>query len=111
MIDSFVFENEMRVLEARFRTKLRPEQKDLFFVAIRSALTNWELRKACDRIVDSDAIVFPSPDTVIKYAWNGDQRWDSGFRTILDQNYSKACGSNPVRSEVWTDDMDEWEEL
>lgn len=111
MIDILVFNNEVRVLEARFRTKLRQEQKDLFFVAIRSALTNCELRKACDRIVDSDAIVFPSPSDVIKSAWSGDHRLDAGFQSILDQNYSRARGYTPPKIEVWTDDTDEWEEI
>jgi hypothetical protein len=111
MIDISFFNNEMRVLEARFRTKLRKEQKDLFFVAIRSALTNWELRTACDRIVDSDAIVFPSPSDVIKSAWKGNHRIDSGFQSILDQNYSRACGYTPSKSEISIDDLDEWEEI
>lgn len=116
MITVSVFNQEMRVLEARFRGRLCQQQKELFFVAIRSALTDRELRIACDRIVDSDAIVFPSPNDVIRYAWDGDLRWDATLRfTIPPKPYQSSYDIPSIptykESEVWEDDSDEWEEI
>jgi hypothetical protein len=116
MITLSAFNQEMRVLEARFRGKLCQQQKELFFVAIRSALTDKELRLACDRIVDSDAIVFPSPNDVIRYAWDGDLRWDAILRfTGSPPPYKSSHNISNIptykEGEYWEDDSDEWEEI
>lgn len=67
MISQSVFEDEIEALEDWYETSISKSQKDKFYRAIKSTLTDKEFKDACLRII-SKYHFFPLPTQIIDIA-------------------------------------------
>ena len=67
MISQSVFDDEIKALEDWYETTISKSQKDKFYLAIKSALTDDEFKQACLRICRYNHF-FPLPTQIIESA-------------------------------------------